>query len=71
MNVLDVLGLSASSLSEIHTRRLQLAAMGVHPSTTDKSVYYAGCGDGTCAQSCSGGCGRDCSAFFGECLVKI
>lgn len=63
------LKLGILELKEVILRKEQLALAGAVPK--ENNVFYAGCGDGTCAQSCSGGCGKDCSAFFSECTLKI
>lgn len=64
-----MVNLTESDLSKIQSRISALKNGGVEISMN--AIYYRGCGDGSCAQSCAGGCGKDCSAYFSECILNI
>lgn len=61
--------LTDADLSKIQSRMLELKNGGAEIMVT--GIHYRGCGDGSCAQSCAGGCGKDCSAFFSECVLSV
>lgn len=68
--MVEALKLKPEQINKIELREARLLFEGVKGKKSDH-IVYRGCGDGSCAQSCAGGCGRDCSAYFSECLVKL
>ncbi|WP_207741503.1 hypothetical protein [Eubacterium maltosivorans] len=58
---------------ELISRKIEILSHTLTPESdlAYAGVVFSGCGDGSCAQTCSGGCGHDCSAYFSECALKI
>lgn len=56
------------NLCDVHDRICALKKAGVK-TVDQKAAYYGGCRG--CNNSCSGGCGHDCSAYNSECIISI